>query len=362
MQPLRVIAVVASFCLTSLNAAPLQTWVYVPWWLPQSWKTVAMDHVDRIFLFHFEIHGDGSLEIPEGWPGQWQELLAQAQTRATPVELTLTLLDPDKLHRLLASPANQTRFLDQATTLAATPRISGLHLDFEVFERLPGPERDAFQALVIALQRRLSLLETPRHLSAFIPSDANGPLYLPRSLAVLDACVVQAYDAHWQTSDQAGPVAPLTGPDNDSWESILRRVQQWGIPREKMVFSFPLYGYEWTVQHRGYRATTLGEGKITSDVPLSPEDVPEIQIDVQQRTARYGRHYDPQSGSAYYDFRDGAGIWHVGWFEDEHTLDQKLRFLERERLAGLAFFPLGYDDGQLVRYYIEHVFNTGHTP
>jgi spore germination protein YaaH len=37
-----------------------------------------------------------------------------------------------------------------------------------------------------------------------------------------------------------------------------------------------------------------------------------------------------------------------GWFEDIRGLKRKSDYLEEQKLSGIAFFPLGYDGGQLI--------------
>jgi hypothetical protein len=40
--------------------------------------------------------------------------------------------------------------------------------------------------------------------------------------------------------------------------------------------------------------------------------------------------------------------WRQGWFEDLHSLTHKLAAERAAGYAGLAFFPLGYDRGEVV--------------
>jgi hypothetical protein len=52
-------------------------------------------------------------------------------------------------------------------------------------------------------------------------------------------------------------------------------------------------------------------------------------------------------GTPYYAYRDGAE-WRQGWFEDLSSLTRKLAPERAQGYAGLAFFPLGYDQGEIV--------------
>ena len=58
------------------------------------------------------------------------------------------------------------------------------------------------------------------------------------------------------------------------------------------------------------------------------------------------------SGSSYYQFKRKNGEFVEGWFEDERAIRRKSDYLEDEKLGGMAFFPLGYDGGQLVELFL----------
>ena len=74
---------------------------------------------------------------------------------------------------------------------------------------------------------------------------------------------------------------------------------------------------------------------------------------MQERVRQYGAVHDAASGSAYYQFRKPGGQFVEGWFEDWWTLDLKHYYLMQERLGGIAFFVLGYDNGQLIEHFLQ---------
>ncbi|MDD2809390.1 hypothetical protein, partial [Rhodoferax sp.] len=42
-----------------------------------------------------------------------------------------------------------------------------------------------------------------------------------------------------------------------------------------------------------------------------------------------------------------------GWFEDWWSLKLKTAFVKTEKLAGMAFFVLGYDRQELLHFYLQ---------
>lgn len=320
--------------------------------MPEAWKSAPLPSLDRLLFFHVTILPRGRLQTPEGWPERWEEFLDTAQAQGKPVELTLSLLNHQHFNALFASPTATRKLLDAAVELAQEPRVSGLHLDVELYDAFPRTHQQAYQRFVRELAQRLHQLPQPRTLSAFVPLGGPMDLYAPQTLALLDGVVMQGYDAHWQDSARAGPVAPLEGSEKSAWRQVLRQTDRWGVPRDKLMMGFPLYGYEWTVRQPKPRASVMGRGDIATYSAVPVEQLPNIRINVQDRVQRYGAQYDAASGSAYYQFHDERGRLRVGWFEDERTLDRKIDFLHAEGLGGIAFFPLGYDQDQLVRHFV----------
>jgi spore germination protein len=119
-----------------------------------------------------------------------------------------------------------------------------------------------------------------------------------------------------------------------------------------LLLSFPLYGYEWQVKGRKLRSATIGQGIHTSFAPIPAGLLPDFQFNVQDQVRQYGATHDPVSGSSYYQFKRKNGQFVEGWFEDWWTLGRKSDYLADEQLGGIAFFMLGYDNGQLVDYFL----------
>jgi spore germination protein YaaH len=76
-----------------------------------------------------------------------------------------------------------------------------------------------------------------------------------------------------------------------------------------------------------------------------------MQINIQDRIRKYGLLYDPISDSSYYQYTNEFGKIFQGWFEDVRSLEKKVNFLKKENLGGIAFFVLGYDNGEIVSKY-----------
>lgn len=344
--------------------APLHNWGYVAAWLPQGWRDTPLNTFERLLFFDAQVAPSGRIENTNGWPMQWGALISAAQVAGTPLDVTVTLLDAKIFRSVFRSDAAMQALRDDIVQLAQLDSTAGIQLDAEVYEEIDDALWDRYQHWVQALRTALTQLTPARQLSVFLPVGGKRLLYGADTLAGVDRVVVQGYDAHWPDGANAGPVAPLDGPYAMTWKNGVKLLDRLGIAREKALFSFPLYGYEWRVAPSRTSSKTLGKGIATSFAPMEARARTTFPISVQERVGSSGASLDALSGSSHYRFRDTAsGHWIEGWFEDWWSLQIKSDFLRREHIGGIAFFALGYDRGQLVNSLQRNTsINSANTP
>lgn len=306
----------------------------------QHWRRLRLDLLDRVSLFALDIAADGRLPERRGWPRDWAELRRRVRQQGGRFDLTLFLSSPAALETLFTREAHRQRLLQELLALAR--EVDDLQLDIEVYE----PISPAAKAGVRLLCERLRQdLPAGVGLSAFGPVGAAVDLYDAELVPLLDHLVVQGYDYHHPASRQAGPLAPLQGPDALTWPQALAHHLGLGWPRHKLLFGLPFYGYEWATESATPGAATLGQGRQISYGAVDERLLPQIRVNARAEVQRHGLRRDAASGSPYYVYRDDGGHWRQGWFEDETSLAAKLDFVRDEGLGGAAVFPVGYDDG-----------------
>lgn len=333
---------------TTVFAGPLKTWAYSVWWLPDGWRDAPLRHFDRLFFFELKVNSSGEIAERNGWPEKWVDLRLAAKQKKTPLDLTLTLFDPATFGSLFNSTEAIQRLLEEAVKLAREDGVAGLQLDFEIYTAIAPETLARYRSFVRELAYRLRRQSPSRNLSIFFPIGGASSLYDAATLKLVNQVVLQGYDAHWKGSKTAGPLSPLNGNEVATWKKAVAQGVALGVPKARMLLSFPLYGYEWEVKGQTPRSETIGSGVTTSFALLPDGLLPDIQFNVLERVKKYGASHDPVSGSSYYQFKRKNGEFVEGWFEDMRTLKLKSDYLDEEKLGGVAFFPLGYDGGQLV--------------
>ena len=337
---------------TPALADPLKAWAYSVWWFPDAWRNAPLRKLDRLFFFDLKVNQEGEITERNGWPEKWVDLRLAVKQNNIPLDLTLTLFDPATFTNLFTSTVATQRLLDEALALARHDDVAGLQLDFEIYTAIPPEALIRYRGFVLDLSKRLRRQIPSRQLSIFFPIGGESPLYDAASLRLVNNIVLQGYDAHWRGSKTAGPLSPLNGNEITTWKKAVATGVALGVPKARMLLSFPFYGYEWEVRGQTPRSESIGSGVITSFAALPVGLSPDIQFNILDRVKRYGATYDVVSGSSYYQFKKKSGEFIEGWFEDVRSLKRKSDYLDEEKLGGIAFFPLGYDGGKLLESFL----------
>jgi len=352
----RHLGLIAALLLSSapVMAEPPKAWAYMGWWMPDSWRAAPLGEFDRFLFFHLTISDTGAIAERNGWPENWVDLRNAVKNNNTPLDLTLTLFDVVAFDKLFSSPEATQRLLDESLLLASHEDVAGLQLDFEIYTLVPPQAIAGYREFIVNLSKGLRQLSSPKNLSVFFPMGGDSQLYDAATLQYVDHLVLQGYDAHWKGSKNAGPVAPLVGDEAVTWKKAVAQGLSLGMPNDRMLLGFPLYGYEWQVKNKTLRSSTVGEGVATTFARMPEDMLPDFKFNVQDQVRQYGASQDPVSGSSYYQFKKENGDFFEGWFEDWWSLNIKTDYLVNEKLGGIAFFMLGYDNGQLVDYFLKY--------
>ena len=317
---------------------------YHPYWAGDAWAAYPWDVLDEVYFFEIEAGADGAIRDLHGWPDM--DLVSRAREESVRVVPTVSMHDGTAFASLFADPRASARLVDELTALlASTAGLSGLHLDFEVFEPVTLDVRDGYTAFVARLERRMAEIDPRLSLSVFTLAFDDDDVFNERALAEsADFLVVQGYDFHSRTEARAGPLAAIRGWGRLNWGAVVERFLAFGVPARKLVMAVPLYGYQWPAASDTPGADTRGSAV---EIPLTAaaDVVPELPRALVQ-AARHGVRRDAESGSPYYAFRDSTG-WHQGWFEDAESLRAKFTFVRERGLGGVALFPLAYGDAWL---------------
>jgi spore germination protein YaaH len=320
---------------------------YHPYWAGNAWTSYPFDALTELYFFEVEVARDGSFLDRHGWPGDWRTLVDRARASGVQVTPTISMHSPAAFEEVFTSVAAVDRLVTGIVALLdATPGLTGVHLDLEVFRPVPLAARDGYTAFVAKLANRLRAREPRPVLSVFTLAFDDDDVYNERALSELaDYLVVQGYDFHSRADASAGPVAAVTGWGRLNWGSVVDRFVALGVQPRQIVMAVPMYGYQWPTESGEPGAVTRGPGVI-APLTAPPNVLPELPR-ARAQASVHGARRDTVSGSPFYVYRDAAGGWVQGWYEDAQSLHAKYEFVRQRGLGGIAIFPLAYGDGEL---------------
>jgi hypothetical protein len=307
------------------------------------WQAIAWNKLDRLVLFDAPIGADGSVLLRD-WPQRAPELNAGAARAGIALDLALTLMKVDEFDLLFRDRAARGRLLSSCQRLLEQPWIAGLHLDVEGYSA-PHPEAVAgFQGWLAALDDKRR--EASKGLSAFFPASDSFAVYDAASARRIDYWVAQLYDAHWEESKVTGPLVTRDEGNAVAIPRALARLSALGVARRSVLLSVPLYGWEWPSESDRPGAAARGRARLLTYAPTPESLMPNDRLAASELARLHGLRRDREH-TPYYAYREGER-WVQGWFEDLASLTRKLAPEQSRGYAGLAFFALGYDKGEIV--------------
>ena len=316
---------------------------YLPWWMAAGWKDAQWSRLDRLLLFDAPVQEDGSV-LDRGWLQRAPGLAAGAARAGIPLDLTLTLLEQRQFDAVFAEPARRNRLLEEATRLLELPFVAGLHLDIEGYSAARPPAIAGFRQWLQVLDERRR--NAGKGLSAFFPASESFAPYDRDAAQRVDYWVAQLYDAHWRGSAVTGPLVTRAQDNAAAVPRALARLHALGVARRAILLSVPLYGWEWPSRSDRRGAATRGAARLLTYAETPPTLMPNDRLAASELARQHGLRRDAEH-TPYYAYRNGAG-WVQGWFEDAASLTTKLAPERTQGYAGLAFFALGYDRGEIV--------------
>jgi len=236
---------------------------FLPYWRLDQINTIQPNKLSEINFFSLTAGNDGHLvtvtngQTDPGWNG-WEKqstknFLTKAQIMGAKVTFTVAAQDNQLIENILNSNTAQQNLITDVVDQIGKRNLNGVNIDFEY----TGEPTDVLQQEFTFFSKKLAtqLKQKNPHASlelSIMPLSARQPdLYdFKQIVQVYDQFIGMSYDYYGQTSDIAGPVAPMNGFtqgkyffDVTTTYSDYLKV----IPKDKLVMGVPTYGWEWAV-------------------------------------------------------------------------------------------------------------------
>lgn len=287
-----------------------------------AWSSLSAhaDKIDLVSPFWFSVNANGTVSTRGS---NWSGVLKTSHSHGAKV---LGLFNnAGGNNAVLTNEAARRKAAESIAKAVADNGLDGAVLDFE---SLAPSTRSAMTALAKDLAQRL-------HAAGRLLAVAVGPkwssdeslndgaiAYDYRALgAVADYIQIMSYDQH-TVSSAAGPIASL------SWVRSVAKYAVTQIAPSKILLGVAGYGYEWPARDSwgvvyARDAASLAAGGGTRVL------------------------WDDGSQSPHFSYTGQDGVTRTVWFENSHSIEQKLGVVRQYGLAGIALWRLGQEEDRL---------------
>ena len=221
-------------------------------------------------------------------------------------------------NRLFMSTTTRGNLIKNIIYFIEEYNLDGINIDFEHIKSSYAEGYIEFlRELSIEMRSRKKVLSVDN----YIPLEFNAFYNIKEQGIVSDYLCVMAYDEHYSGSPKAGSVSSLSWVKN-SIENTVR-----SAPMKKLIVGLPFYTRLWREAHTG---------KLTSRA-LSMDGGLNL---VNSNKAK--KEWDKEKGQYYAEWKDGKDRMRI-WLEEEKSLEAKLKLVEKDKVAGIAFWKLGLE-------------------
>lgn len=228
--------------------------------------------------------------------------------------------EPERTSKVLATAASRFSMIQQLIGFAQVYGLQGINVDFE---NVHTSDKANFVQFIRELTPLLH--EQGLVVSVDVTPKSNSEmwsLFLDRAAlgGIVDYMMVMAYDEHWASSPKSGSVASLPWTES----SVLRIMQEDGVPSNKLILSMPLYTRIWT-EKKG------ADGKITvSSKAVGMERIKEIINEKKLKPV-----FDAAAGQNYVEYKEDGNLTRI-WIEDDVSIKARVALVRKYDLAGVA--------------------------
>lgn len=253
----------------------------------------------------------------------------------------------DETYQVLSYTSKRERLANQVIGAALQAGVDGINLDFELISTECGEHYIQFVRELSVKCRQNGLVLT---VDNYVPQPYNEHYNLKEQSVVADYVVIMAYDEHTEGSYEAGSVASY----NYTKQGIEDALES--VPKEKLVAGVPFYTRLWfetmkTEEELREQAGTDAAAYLYN-VSSTALGMDEALQTVQNAGVQIEWNETAKQNYAQWD-ADG-GTYKI-WLEDAQSLEEKLKLIKAENLAGVAEWKLGAENTAIWDLILQYV-------
>lgn len=235
---------------------------------------------------------------------------------------------------VLSHTSTRDYLTNQIIAAAIEYDLDGINLDFEALSAEAGES-------YVQFIRELSLKCENNHLvlsvDNYVPTDYTAFYNRAEQAVFADYVIIMAYDEHYSGSEDIGSVSSI-GFVRDGVENTLKEV-----PAEQTILGVPFYSRVWELTPKegaGEDVESASEDYLPYTFTCTEEGMETIENRYTSNGAQPA--WSEEDGQFVVKYENEGKTYKI-WIENEVSLEEKLKVMKENNLAGAAYWKLGLE-------------------
>ncbi|WP_058486042.1 glycosyl hydrolase family 18 protein [Defluviitalea phaphyphila] len=249
--------------------------------------------------------------------------------------ITNPFTDSDLTHKVLSNTDKRENIIKQLLAFASLYDLDGINIDFESLRTETGEYYVQFIRELTPLLKEQGLVVS---VDMYVPSGWTRHYNRAEVGKVVDYIIVMAYDEHWSTSPESGSVASIGWVE----EGIKNTLEE--VPKEKVILGLPYYTRLWKEEiiDGEIQVSSRAYGMARGENILKENNVEPVWLE--------------DIGQYYGEYKEGDITYKI-WLEEERSIEEKVKLVDKYDLAGVAGWKRGLEKEEIWDVLYEYLKN-----
>lgn len=253
----------------------------------------------------------------------------------------------DETYQVLSYTSKRANVINQVIAAALQSGVDGINLDFELISNECGEHYIQFVRELSVKCRQNGLVFS---VDNYVPQPYNEHYDLEEQGIMADYVIIMAYDEHTEGSYEAGSVS--------SYEYVKTGIEDAleKVPNTKLIAGIPFYTRLWLESPKTEEELAQDEGTEAANYPnkvtSSALGMDEAEDMLQSVGAQ--AEWDDTAKQNYAQWETEEGVYKI-WLEDSTSIEEKLKLIKQNKLAGVAEWKLGWENASVWDLILQYV-------
>lgn len=239
---------------------------------------------------------------------------------------------------VLTYSSRRENLINNLISAAIQYNLDGINVDFESLDPAVG---DSYIQFIRELSLKCANNGIVLSVDNYSPTEYTAFYNRAEQAVFADYVILMAYDEHYSGSEEAGSVASI----GFVYEGVANTLKE--VPEDQLILGMPFYTRVWS------ETPITEDGAATTETADSSDSYTLYELDCYSASMKEAQNLISANGAIpvwsdadgqYYAEYINGGVTYKIWVEDATSLEEKLKVLQTNQLAGGAFWKLGLED------------------